>query len=104
MGADESGTLAQMKALRKELIDTKIAEYRGRLVKTTGDGLLVEFPSVIDAVQMAVEVQRFHQAEVPLHRCPGRWTWSLPIRNFEADRLPKAVHVVLHVVLHDRRS
>ena len=58
MGVDESGTLAQLKALRKELIDPKIAEYGGRIVKTTGDGILIEFSSVIDAVQMAVEVQR----------------------------------------------
>ncbi len=57
MGADESGTLAQLKALRKELIDPKIAEYDGRIFKTTGDGILIEFSSVIDAVQMAVEVQ-----------------------------------------------
>ena len=58
MGADESGTLAQLKALRKELIDPKIEEYSGRIVKTTGDGILIEFSSVVDAVQMAVDVQR----------------------------------------------
>jgi TolB-like protein len=58
MGADEEGTLERLKALRQELVDPKIAEHRGRLVKTTGDGLLVEFPSVVDAVRCAVEVQQ----------------------------------------------
>ncbi len=58
MGADEAGTLAQLKTHRKELIDPKIAEHCGRIVKTTGDGILVEFASVVDAVQCAVEVQR----------------------------------------------
>src|SRR6266704_2169656 len=58
MGADEEGTLARLKALRRELVDPKINEHRGRLVKTTGDGLLVEFASVLDAVRCAVEVQR----------------------------------------------
>src|SRR5215831_14569107 len=57
MGADEEGTLERLKTLRRELIDPKIAEHHGRLVKTTGDGLLVEFPSVVDAVRCAVEVQ-----------------------------------------------
>src|SRR5437870_3205207 len=58
MGADEEGTLARLKAHRRELIDPKIAEHRGRIVKTTGDGLLVEFASVVDAMRYAVEVQR----------------------------------------------
>src|SRR5215470_12355184 len=58
MGADEEGTLERLKALRHELVDPKIAEHRGRIVKTTGDGLLVEFPSVVDAVRCAVAVQR----------------------------------------------
>lgn len=58
MGADESGTLAQLKTHRKELLDPKIEEYGGRIVKTTGDGMLVEFSSVLDAVQCAVEIQR----------------------------------------------
>ncbi|HYD67439.1 adenylate/guanylate cyclase domain-containing protein, partial [Azospirillum sp.] len=58
MGEEEEGTLAALKAHRRELIDPKIAEHRGRVVKTTGDGLLVEFPSVVDAVRCAVEVQR----------------------------------------------
>jgi adenylate cyclase len=58
MGADEEGTLARLKALRRELADPKIKEHRGRIVKTTGDGLLLEFASVVDAVRCAVEVQR----------------------------------------------
>jgi TolB-like protein len=57
MGADESGTLARLKALRGELVDPKIAVYGGRIVKLMGDGMLAEFPSVVDAVQCAVEVQ-----------------------------------------------
>ncbi len=58
MGEDEEGTLAALKAIRRELGDPKIKEYRGRVVKTTGDGLLVEFASVVDAVRCAVELQR----------------------------------------------
>jgi adenylate cyclase len=58
MGADEEGTLERLKAHRRLLIDPKIKEHRGRIVKTTGDGVLVEFPSVVDAVRCAVEIQR----------------------------------------------
>ena len=58
MGADEEGTLERLKAHRRQLIDSKIAEHHGRIVKTTGDGLLAEFPSVVDAVRCAAEVQR----------------------------------------------
>src|SRR5215813_13572148 len=58
MGADEEGTLAGLKAIRRELSDPKVKEHRGRIVKTTGDGLLVEFGSVVDALRCAVEVQR----------------------------------------------
>src|SRR5690348_4218756 len=57
MGQDEVGTLARLKALRRELVDPQIAEHKGRLVKTTGDGLLVEFPSVVEAVACAVAIQ-----------------------------------------------
>ncbi len=72
MGRDEEGTLAALKALRKTLIDPKIIEHRGRIVKTTGDGLLVEFVSVVDAVRCAVEVQRSmseRNAEVSAESC-----------------------------------
>src|SRR5882724_10344565 len=58
MEADEGGTLAALKALRKELIDPKIAEHGGRIVKLMGDGALVEFASVVDAVECAVAIQR----------------------------------------------
>jgi adenylate cyclase len=58
MGADEEGTHERLKALRHELVDPKIAEHRGRIVKTTGDGMLVEFASVVDAVRRAVAVQQ----------------------------------------------
>jgi adenylate cyclase len=58
MGADEEGTLNRLKAHRRELVDPKIGEHHGRIVKTTGDGMLVEFASVVDAVRCAVEIQR----------------------------------------------
>jgi adenylate cyclase len=58
MGADEEGTITRQKTCRSELIDPAIAEQDGRIVKTTGDGLLVEFPSVVDAVRCAVVIQR----------------------------------------------
>ena len=67
MGSDEEGTLARLKAFRKSLVDPAIASHRGRIVKTTGDGMLVEFASVVDAVRCAVEVQRVtqHDQDVP---------------------------------------
>src|SRR6267378_5527628 len=71
MGADEEGTLAQLKAHRRELVDPRIKEHRGRIVKTTGDGMLVEFVSVVDAVRCAVEIQRGmvdRNADVPAAR------------------------------------
>jgi TolB-like protein/class 3 adenylate cyclase len=57
MGADEEGTLSRLKAHRRELIDPKIKEHKGRIVKTTGDGMLLEFGSVVDALRCAVELQ-----------------------------------------------
>src|SRR3954471_17202040 len=57
MGLDETGTLARLRAHRRELIDPKVAAHKGRIVKTAGDGLLVEFPSVVEAVACAVAVQ-----------------------------------------------
>src|SRR5262249_30736468 len=69
IGADEGGTLERLKTLRRELLDPKFAEHKGRLVKTTGDGLLVEFASVVDALRCAVDVQRDmtgRNADVPL--------------------------------------
>jgi TolB-like protein len=58
MGNDEAGTLAALRAARTELIDPKIVEHSGRVFKSTGDGLLAEFPSVVNAVSCAVEIQR----------------------------------------------
>ena len=68
MGADEIGTLRALKAVRKDLVDRAIAAHGGRIVKTTGDGLLAEFASVVDAVTCAVTIQRGmiqHTADVP---------------------------------------
>src|SRR5437660_9866613 len=58
MEVDETGTLARLKTHRIELIDPAIAKNRGRIIKTTGDGMLVEFHSVVDAVTCAAEVER----------------------------------------------
>jgi len=72
MGVDEEGTLAALKKVRREVVDPKIAEHRGRIVQTSGDGLLVEFASVVDAVRCAVEMQREmaqRNAGVPKERC-----------------------------------
>jgi class 3 adenylate cyclase/TolB-like protein len=71
MGADEVGTLAALKAHRAEAIDPKLARFGGRIVKTTGDGILIEFPSVVDAVQCAVAIQddmRARNADVPAEK------------------------------------
>src|SRR5215472_5087051 len=57
IGVDEQGTLNRLRAIRTEIVDPLIAQYRGRIVKTTGDGLLVEFTSVVDALQCATEIQ-----------------------------------------------
>ena len=72
MGADEEGTHDRLKAYLGELINPKIAEHRGRIVKNTGDGLLAEFVSVVDAVRFAVEIQRGmaeRNAETPEDKC-----------------------------------
>ena len=58
MEEDEAGTLNALKALRKELFAPKVAEHRGRVVKFMGDGALVEFASIVEAVQCAVDIQR----------------------------------------------
>src|SRR5262249_30232232 len=71
MGADEEGTHERLKAHLQELVDPKIKEHRGRIVKNTGDGFLAEFPSVVDAVRCSVEVQRAmaeREPEVPEER------------------------------------
>src|SRR5262245_58095630 len=71
MGANEVGTLAALKAHRNELVDGRIAEHQGRIVKLTGDGMLVEFPSVVNAVECATKIQcemRLRNADVPEDR------------------------------------
>src|SRR5215210_5729744 len=71
MGADEEGTLARLKACRRDLIDPGLARHRGRIVKTTGDGLLIEFASPVEAVRWAVETQQGmieRNADVPQDR------------------------------------
>jgi class 3 adenylate cyclase len=71
MGADEEGTHGRLQAHLQELVNPKIGEHRGRIVKNTGDGFLAEFPSVVDAVRCAVEIQRGmaeREPEVPEER------------------------------------
>ncbi len=71
MGEDEAGTLARLKSLRRELVQPKIAGSRGRIVKLMGDGLLAEFPSVVEAVQCAVDIQQdmaSREADLPAER------------------------------------
>jgi adenylate cyclase len=71
MGRDESGTLMALKGLRQEIVDPRIKMHRGRLVKTTGDGLLLEFASVVDAVRCVTEIQAAmaaHNADAPAER------------------------------------
>src|SRR5690349_5597753 len=58
IGTDEQGTLNRLRSIRTEVVDPKINEHHGRLVKTTGDGLLIEFGSVVDALRCAIEIQR----------------------------------------------
>jgi adenylate cyclase len=70
IGADEEGTLNRLRSIRAELIDPKISEHRGRILKTTGDGLLAEFFSVIDALRCATEWQ--HGMDERKCRCIGR--------------------------------
>ena len=65
MGSDEAGTLAQLKEIRQAVVDAKIAEHRGRIVKLTGDGVLAEFPSVVNAVSCATEIQTAMRARKP---------------------------------------
>lgn len=71
VGEDEQGTLRRIKAIRREVVDPNIAEYHGRVVKTTGDGILIEYPSAVEAVGCAVTIQRMmseRNAGIPLDR------------------------------------
>src|SRR5881392_399040 len=79
MGANESGTLAALDALRADLINPKISEHQGRIVKLTGDGMLVEFPSVVNAVACAAELQRGIRNKTPVRRkiSASNFAWAL---------------------------
>ncbi len=73
MGADEEGTIAHFRALRDEVFDPSIAKHHGRIVKTTGDGLLIEFASVVDAVRCAIEVQHGMATCAARSKCSMAW-------------------------------
>src|SRR6516162_1997443 len=75
MGADEEGTHELLKAHFRQLVDPRIKVHRGRIVKNTGDGMLVEFPSAVGAVRCAAEIPRDDR---PQCRYPGRQAYSLP--------------------------
>ena len=100
MEVDEAGTLARLKTHRLELIDPAIAKNRGRIIKTTGDGMLVEFRSVVDAVSCAAEVQRrmaLRNADVS----PARWIqFRIGINGNDAD-VAFDRFGVLHFVYYD---
>jgi TolB-like protein/class 3 adenylate cyclase len=81
IGADEEGTLAALKAVRRELIDPGIAEHHGRIVKTTGDGLLVEFASVVDALRCAAEMQRAMAERNAAIAADGRFEFRIGIHQ-----------------------
>src|SRR5258706_1235716 len=92
IGADEEGTLNRLTAIRVEIIDPKIAEHRGRIVKTTGDGMLVEFASVVDALRCATEIQHgmvARNTEVPLAR---RIEFRVGIRSSACDMSSRAAY------------
>jgi class 3 adenylate cyclase len=106
MGQDEVGTLAALKSARVELIDPKVAEHSGRVFKTTGDGLLAEFPSVVNAVACAVDIQRCMiqrycdvqdgrhiQLRIGINVLPRTWkaVRSLPRKNGQRSRLNSSV-------------
>ena len=77
MGVDEEGTHVQLKGHLRTLVEPKIAEHRGRVVKNTGDGMLVEFSSVVDALRCAVEVQRGPRAMPKCFRINGlSFAWA----------------------------
>ena len=75
MGEDEAGTLARLNALRRELIDPQVADHKGRIVKTTGDGLLIEFPSVVEAVACA-NMNRVEEAREAVHEWIEAQPWQ----------------------------
>ncbi len=96
MGEDEAGTLARLKALHKELVQPRIAGARGRIVKLMGDGLLAEFPSVVEAVQCAVDIQQGmagREADLPGDNLRGWTNLSLSHARREIDGLLAAIGV-----------
>jgi adenylate cyclase len=76
MGSDEEGTLRALKAVRQSLLEPQIAEHRGRIVKTTGDGILVEFASAVDAVRCALGIQRAMLTHLPISRRTRRSSFA----------------------------
>ncbi len=81
MGEDEAGTLERLKSLRRELVQPKITGGRGRIVKFMGDGLLAEFPSVVEAVKCAVDIQqdmRAREAEIEIRHLSTAFTGECP--------------------------
>ena len=83
IGADEEGTLNRLRSIRVDIIDPTITEHRGRIVKTTGDGLLVEFSSVVDAL-----------------RCATEWQRGMPDRNAGTSDDPIEFRIGINVELH----
>jgi adenylate cyclase len=87
MGEDEEGTLARLNTLRTELLHPKVSEYGGRIVKTTGDGTLIEFPSAVDAVNHAIDVQRSlaRLAENKVHKSPMEFRMGINVGDVIVD-------------------
>ena len=87
MGEDEEGTLARLNTLRRELLHPKISEYGGRIVKTTGDGTLIEFPSAVDAVNHAIDVQRSlaNLAANEIHQSPMEFRMGINVGDVIVD-------------------
>jgi adenylate cyclase len=95
MGEDEEGTHECLKAHLRELVEPKIAEHRGRIVKNTGDGFLAEFQSVLDAVRCAVEIQRGMAEPEPemreIRSLGSAWEFSLRRPASIRDQTPIAL-------------
>jgi adenylate cyclase len=111
MGADEGGTLRALKLVRADLVDPEIAEHNGRLVKTTGDGLLVEFSSVVDALRCATEVQRGMVERNTLLPMDNRIEFRIGAKLRAAGKTGKQalvacmrkLVVILNAILRDRK-
>jgi adenylate cyclase len=111
MGADEGGTLRALKLVRADLVDPEIAEHNGRLVKTTGDGLLVEFSSVVDALRCATEVQRGMVERNTLPPMDNRIGFRIGAKLRAAGKTGKQalvacmrkLVVILNAILRDRK-